>query len=98
MGLMSLLEMLEMTDDIEKVLHWHLTSNCYPPVPEEYVPLCAEAIRVVRMKTDSEEKTVLQLPEGFFYKDVEKTVDAETVISAFHLEGFLMEDEYENED
>jgi len=38
------------------------------------------------------------LPEGMFYKGDQTLVDAWTVVEAFHLEGFLMEDEYENED
>ncbi len=98
MGLVSLLGMLEMTDDIETVLHWHLTSNCYPPLPEEYIPICAEAIRAIKMRTDSEEKIMLQLPEGFFYKGDQTLVEAETIIEAFHLEGFFFEPTYEDDE
>jgi len=45
MGLFSLLAMLETSDDIEETVRWHLSSNCYPPLPEAYVPMCVEAIR-----------------------------------------------------
>lgn len=97
MGLMSLLGMLDATDDIEEVVRWHLSANCYPPLNEIYVPMCVEAIRACRMQTDENEKITLQLPEGMFYKGDQTVVDVWTVVEAFHLEGFLMEDEYENE-
>ncbi len=98
MGLMSLLGMLETADDIEYVVRWHLLSNCHPPINEAYIPLCVEAIRACELQTDENEKIMLQLPDGLFYKGDQTLVDAWTVIEAFHLEGFLMEDEYENED
>lgn len=98
MGLMSLLGMLDATDDIEEVVRWHLSANCYPPLNETYVPMCVEAIRACKMQTDENEKIMLQLPKGMFYKGDQTLVDAWTVVEAFHLEGFLMEDEYENED
>jgi len=98
MGLMSLLVMLETTDNIEDVVRWHLSANCYPPLPEEYVPMCVEAIRACKLQTDENEKIMLQLPDGVFYKGNQTLVDAWTVVEAFHLEGFLMEDDYENED
>ena len=96
MGLMSLLGMLDATDDIEAVVRWHLSANCYPPLPEAYVPMCVEAIRACQMQTDENEKIMLQLPDGMFYKGDQTLVDAWTVIEAFHLEGFMMEDEYED--
>lgn len=96
MGLMSLLGMLETTDDIEPVVRWHLSANCYPPLPEEYVPMCVEAIRSCTLQTDENEKIILQLPKGMYYKGDQTLVDAWTVVEAFHLEGFLMKDEYED--
>lgn len=98
MGLMSLLGMMEVIDDVEQVVRWHLSANCYPPLPEAYVPMCVEAIRACKMQTDENEKIMVQLPDGMFYKDDQTLVDVWTVIEAFHLEGFLMEDEYEHED
>lgn len=97
MGLMSLLGMMEVIDDIEQLVRWHLSANCYPPMNEVYVPMCVEAIRACTMQTDENEKITLQLPIGMFYKGNQTFVDAWTVIEAFHLEGFLMEDEYEDE-
>lgn len=97
MGLMSLLGMLDTTDNIEEVVRWHLTRNCYPPMPEVCVPMCVEAIRACKWQTDENEKIMLKLPDGMFYKGDQTVVEAWTVIEAFHLEGFLMEDECEDE-
>jgi len=98
MGLFSLLAMLETSDDIEETVRWHLSSNCYPPLPEAYVPMCVEAIRACKMQFDENEKIMLKLPEGMFYKGDQTVVEAWTVIEAFHLEGFLMEEDYADED
>lgn len=98
MGLISLLGMLEHMDDIELVVPWHLSSNCYPPVSEAYIPLCLEAIRACAMQTDESEVIMLQMPEGHYYKGDQTFVDARNVVEAFHLEGFLMEDDYADQD
>lgn len=105
MGLMSLLGMLDTTDNIEEVVRWHLTRNCYPPMPEVCVPMCVEAIRAckwqiggsINLSSDENERIMLKLPDGMFYKGDQTVVEAWTVIEAFHLEGFLMEDECEDE-
>lgn len=98
MGLMSLLGMMEVIDDIEQLVAWHLSSNIYPPVNPVYAPLCVEAIRTLKAQADETETVMLQMPEGVFYKNDQTMVDAWSVIEGFALEGFLMEDEYEYED
>lgn len=98
MGLMSLLGMMEVIDDVNQLVEWHLSSNIYPPVNPIYVPLCVEAIRALKNQADGTEKVMLQMPEGTFHKNDQTFVDAWDVVEGFALEGFLMEDEYEHED
>ena len=51
--------------DIRRTVSWHLTANCYPPVPALMVDVCVDAIAAV-LAGDSDEQ--VRLPEGILYK------------------------------
>lgn len=88
MGRASLMDMLEMTDQ-ETVLRWHLTSNCYPPMPESLVEPCKWAIRAMY---DGEPTREIDMPEGMLYKG-QRTAMAGCLVDALRLDDFLYMEE-----
>ena len=102
MGMMSLLGMLETDSDIERVMRWHLGSNCYPPVNPEYIPMCVEAVKLYNEAEPDEIAVLLDkelnLPEGQFYQNDKTTAPWRAVVDNFHLEGFLQTIEDGNDD
>lgn len=87
MGMFSLLGMLEMGQDIDTVLRWHLGSNHYPPVPVTMVPVCKAAIAACE---EEDYERLIDLPEGVLWRDQTKVPTYE-VVEAFHLQGFMEE-------
>lgn len=88
MGRVSLMGMLEMTDQ-ETVLRWHLTSNHFPPVPESMVEPCKWAIRAMY---DGEPTRPIDLPEGVTYRGMPHCF-AGSLVDHFHLDEFLYMEE-----
>jgi hypothetical protein len=76
--------------DLEKQLSIHLSSNHYPAVPVEMLPICIEALDAVNTYSDWSKQ--ITLPEGVSWKGL-SVVDASVVIEAFHLEFWLIEKE-----
>lgn len=74
----------------------HLSSNHYPPVPQDMVPVCIAAIEA---GNEGEWDRLIDLPEGVEYKDGRTAVEASVLIESLHLDAFLDgEDEWYDED
>jgi hypothetical protein len=76
--------------DLEKQLELHLTTNHYPPVPVEMVPVCLDAIDAVNSESDWDKE--ITLPYGITYKG-SPTAPAHAIIEQHHLEFWLVESE-----
>jgi hypothetical protein len=76
--------------DLEKGIELHLTSNHYPAVPIEMVPVCIDAIDAVNSESDWDRE--ITLPHGITYKG-KPTAPAHAIIEQHHLEFWLIESE-----
>jgi len=75
--------------DLEEGIKIHLRTNHYPPVPEEMVPVCIEAIDAANEGNWEEPIT---LPYGISYKGL-PTAPANAIIEQHHLEFWIVESE-----
>ena len=71
--------------DVRSTVSWHLSANCYPPVPASMVNVCVDAIDAM-IAGDSDEQ--IHLPEGTLYKGQE-SAPAWAVMENFRLEGII---------
>lgn len=85
MGHISLLGMLEVDSDMDRVLAWHLGSNHYPPVPQTMIPVCKAALTAC---IENDPERLLALPEGVLWRE-QGEVPASQVVESLHLDGFL---------
>ena len=77
--------------DLGTALHWHLQSNCYPPVHLSMVEPCRKAIDAVNESVPGE---LISLPKGILWKGMDQA-PASALVESYHLEAFLtQEDEY----
>jgi hypothetical protein len=70
---------------LRPALHWHLTSNHYPPVPASMVDVCVEAIEAV---CDGEDDFEVELPEQITYRG-RSTAPASAIVENYHLQFFV---------
>lgn len=80
--------------ELEQALAWHLTSNHYPPVSVEFIPVCKQAIQTFVIAAGSTEsltedhvfdqlrQTFVQLPNGIRMSVVD-------VVEQLHLDAFI---------
>lgn len=90
MGTTGALGMVEAVDrgwiDQEGALRWHLTTNHFPPHPEELIPV---AIKAIELAQGEEWEENVDLPENIEWKDGRIAVHAWEVIESLHLDSFL---------
>lgn len=84
MGYLSAKEMREQAD-LEIALLWHLTSNHYPPLPEQMVPVARRAVELARAGHWNE---TMVLPKFIEYKGRIRMGVWEAVES-MHLQAFI---------
>ena len=89
MGAMTALDISD-NFDLEKGIELHLTSNHYPPVPIEMVPVCIDAIDAVNSEGDWDK--LITLPHGILWKGLTQA-PASAIIEQHHLEFWLIESE-----
>lgn len=89
MGMMSLLGMMEMQNDIRVTLDWHLRSNMYPPVPSSMVDVCVEAIDA----TNADVERSISLPDGVTWRGLDE-VPSVVVMEEFRLWPFAEGEEF----
>lgn len=85
MGLTNLLGIIDSDLPFAEQVKWHLTSNCYPPVPSTFHPACLLAIKLV---ADGEGQSKVSLPSGVFYRG-EAEAPAEAIVDNFRLYPFV---------
>jgi hypothetical protein len=76
--------------DLEQGISLHLTSNHYPPVPIEMVPVCIDAIDAVNSESDWDK--LITLPDGISWKGLHQA-PASAIIEQHHLEFWIVESE-----
>ena len=74
---------------LESQLRWHLTSNHYPAVPVEMVPVCIEAIDLANEGSWDE---LVILPEGILWRG-EPMSPVHAIVEQHHLEPWIIERE-----
>ena len=89
MGAMRAMDIAE-NFDLEKGIELHLTSNHYPPIPVEMVPVCIDAIDAVNSESNWDK--LITLPHGVTYKGSPQA-PAGAIIEAHHLEFWIIESE-----
>ena len=78
------------TLDVEQGVRVHLTTNHYPAVPIEMVPVCIDAIDAVNSGEGWDKQ--ITLPSGVSYKGL-PTAPASSIIEQHHLEFWIIESE-----
>ncbi len=96
MGTMGAMGMAEAVNDglasLYTALHWHLTSNHYPPLPSEWVDAAIEAIEA---GNDEDWDREITLPAAGRY--AEQSYPAGEIIERMHLDAFLTGPDYDDE-
>lgn len=90
MGMMQAVAMKEAVEEgclpLSAAIEWHLSSNCYPPIPLRMVPVALAAIAAM---IEEEPERMIALPEGITHRSGSQSVSANIVIRSLRLEGFL---------
>ena len=73
---------------LEQQLHYHLSSNFYPPIPSSMLKPCLEAIEAY---FDEQVEKLIDLPEGVSYRGEEQAT-AGAIITGHRLEAWLDND------
>lgn len=71
---------------LDVALGWHLSSNCYPPVPRIMHPLAERAVLAARR---GEWDRKLRLPKGVTFRDGRKSVAVSQIVESLRLEAFV---------
>lgn len=92
MGKVTTLGIIDSVFDLETQLLYHLTGNCYPPVPREMVQPCIEAIDAYY---EEDYERLIDMPKvGDFqilFRDSTQA-PARAIIEQHHLQDFLPHD------
>lgn len=78
------------TMTLETAISIHLRANCYPPVPEEMIPVCIEAIQLYNEELYNNE---VELPAGVTYRN-NTTAPAWAIVDGNHLHAWITGEEY----
>ncbi len=84
MGYLAALSMTEATD-LDTALGWHLAHNHYPPVPNEMVGPCRQAIEAIQ---DEEPQKSIDLPQGTTWQGHD-SAPAGVICDQHHLDAFI---------
>ncbi len=85
---MTAMSLTEMEIPLEQQIAIHFSSNCYPPIPSKMIPVAVEAINAY---WNEEYAKVIQLPEGVEFRNGENWVFASQAIESLHLDAWLSE-------
>jgi hypothetical protein len=67
-------------------LQWHVTSNCYPPIP---LLMIAPAKEAIALAENGEADEMVQMPDGAEHRKYGSQVPAWVMIQSLHLEAFI---------
>lgn len=85
MGHLQASEMSRFLGASYTALHWHLTCNHYPPLPQELVQTAQQAVEAANAGEWDKE---LHLPPGIALRG-QQTATAALLVETMHLEAFL---------
>jgi hypothetical protein len=95
MGRMTALALQEQGLSLEDQLAIHFSSNCYPPIPKQMIPVAVEAIDAYY---EEDYAKVIKLPEGVQFRNGEDWVFASQAIESLRLDAWLEEIYWTEED
>jgi hypothetical protein len=93
MGLNTTMEINLMDLTLEDKVGMHLRGNLYPPVPLSMVQPCVDAINAY---WNEDYLAEIPLPDGVQWRGY-NVAPAAAIIEAHRLDGFVMEDNWEDE-
>ena len=99
MGSMTATAIAETELTLEQQLSWHLRGNHYPPIPQDMIPVCIEAIDAY-WEDDTDRLIPLpKMEDGFQirWRDGSTEAPAWAVIEHAHLDAWLVDD-YDDEE
>lgn len=88
MGTMFAMELADGSMDLHSALHYHLSANHYPPVPDSMIEPCVEAIDAY-FEEDYDRPIDLN---GNLWRN-QTTAPAHAIVEAHHLGCFLDQDD-----
>lgn len=94
MGRLAAEDMVEQGIDRRLALRWHLTSNHFPPLPIELLPV---AERVIDKAEAGKYHARVRLPEGITWRG-KKLAPVWAAAEAWHLDAFIHGSDYLEED
>lgn len=92
MGRMYAEGIRETEASLEQQISWHFKGNCYPPPPQEMIPVAVAAINAI--VEDQDWDRMIDLPEGVQYRG-EDQVAAHQVVESFRLDAWVDHIEWE---
>ena len=70
---------------LNTALHWHLTSNHYPPLPTELISVAEKAIDLAN---EDDWDAEIEMPEGIQFRNSD-TATVQQIVASMHLEEFI---------
>ena len=95
MGLSTARGIAETELPLEEQIAWHFSTNCYPPIPKQMIPVAIEAIDAY---WEEDYAKVIKLPEGVQFRNGEDWVFASQAIESLRLDAWLEEIYWTEED
>lgn len=86
MGRMYAEGIRETETTLEQQLSWHFAGNCYPPVPQQMIPVAVAAINAIA--GDEDWGKMIELPEGVSFRGMSQ-VSASDVVDQFRLDAWI---------
>jgi hypothetical protein len=93
MGLQTAMEINLLDLTLEDKVGMHLRGNLYPPVPLSMVQPCVDAINAY---WNEDYLSEIPLPDGVQWRGY-NVAPASAIVEAHRLDGFVMEDSWEEE-
>jgi len=90
MGLSTAIGITESNLSLEQQLSWHFSSNCYPPIPSQMIPVAKMAIFHY---WEEDYDAMVELPEGVEFRNGATSIPASQIIESLRLDAWVMEDE-----
>ena len=79
--------------DLDNALLWHLTSNHYPPVPAEMIPVAKKAIEHANL---GEWEEMVEFPSGWEVNGLSE-MSVEKIVEIMHLDAYIENIQFLNE-
>lgn len=90
MGYLQASEMANSGIPLRAQLHWHLTANCYPPVPAYMVDVAESAITLANAGKWDEP---IELPEGVLWRLERNYCTAREAVESLNLDAWIRDDD-----